>query len=326
MKLKVSDRILIALAGLLLLACCAGIAAQVIFGVDMVAKAEKVFNSNSLTVTIALCALIAVFLVFGLYCILVLFYHRKGDRYVTQKNENGELAISISALEEMVRACVNQVPELKVERTELTSQKDGLLIRLEGQVASGVSIPLTVEALQKQIRQYVVACSGADIKSIRVEIDSTGETVPNAPFAIEPPAPTPLLHEADPTVEVQENSDTAAVTETETDSVSAEPDREEKNTPIIADDEDDDRPLHQRLFSHQPEPCIVPEPPADISDDDTGKDSDQSLTEDAVISSELEEITKNPDGQPDQSVNPDESTEKKAEISENENPDPALEF
>ena len=267
MKLRISDRVLVAVAGILLLACCAGIVAQVFFNTNLTELAEKAFSSDKPEIRMILIGAAVILLFLGIYCVMVLFRHRKRrDKFIVQKNEGGELAISVKALENMVQKCIDQHQELKMQGIYLENQKDGLLIRLRGTVAGGVSIPLTVEALQRQIRQYVTACSGVEIKGIRVQIDASGEDAADAPFAIAAPSAKPLLKEAEEKAnpiqpspqqeEPQEKMKKDAITETE---------KAETAPPAIPMDEDDDRPLHQRLFSTRPEPCIVPEPPEDAS-------------------------------------------------------------
>lgn len=268
MKLKITDRILTAVAGLLILACGAGVFMQLYLDVDLISFADRVFSSSTEWVRICL-TLISVFLLFlGVCCISVSCRHyTKKDRFILQKNEGGELAISVQAMENMVRKCLDQHDELQVESLDLENRKDGLLIHIRGDVAGGISIPLTVEALQKQIRQYVTACSGVEVKSIRVQIESSGEDAENAPFAIAPPSMAPLLHgpEEKPVQTAAENQETepqqksADITETET--VKKEAVRPETVQIVPEEDDDDERPLHQRLFSLKPEPCIVPEPP-----------------------------------------------------------------
>ena len=261
MRLRIADRVLVFLAGILLLACCAGIVAQMFFGVDLIGFVTRAFTSDSLNARIALIGIAVCLFVLGVYCVFVLFRHRKRkDKFILQKNESGELVISIKALENMVQKCLDQHDEIEVERLYLENRKDGLLIRIRGNVAGGISIPLTVEALQKQIRQYVTACSGVEIKGIRVQIDSSGKDAENAPFAIASPAPQPLLHESEekqtPVQSAEANPPAPEATV-----VSAAPaPAPEVEIPM---EEEDDRPLHQRLFSTKPEPCIIPEPPAE---------------------------------------------------------------
>ena len=165
MKLRISDRIFVAISGILLLSSCAGIVAQMFFNVDLIGLASRIFNSDTLQSRLILIGAALILLLLGLYCLLVMFRHRsRKDRFVLQKNEGGEIAISIKALENMVQKCLDQHEELKIQNIYLENRKDGLLIRLRGISAGGVSIPLTVEALQKQVRQYVTACSGVEIK------------------------------------------------------------------------------------------------------------------------------------------------------------------
>ncbi len=298
MKLRIADRILVFAAGLLLLALFAGLVSQLFFGVDLIGTAQRAVTSESPRVRAALIALAVFLLLLGCYCVLVLFRHRKRkDRFVLQKSESGELAISLNALENMVQKCLDQHTEISAEKLHLENRKEGLLIRIVGSVAGGISIPLTVEALQKQIRQYVTACSGVEIKGVMVQIDSSGEDATDAPFAIAAPV-RPLLKEPEEK-QAQEMKPAAAVHTAETESESELPDsvpQPAQETPKPADPpaspvyDDDDRPLHQRLFSPKQEPCIVPAPPEEAAEPDgeTGdtpeedKDESESPAEDSA--------------------------------------------
>ncbi len=286
MKIRILDRILVAVAGLILLALCAGIVAQVFFGADIIRKASELFSSESGTVRIIIISFAALLLLIGFYCLMVLFRHRsRRDKFILQKMESGDLSISLKALETMVEKCLSQYHEIDAQSVHLENQRDGLLIRIRGTVASGISIPLTVDTLQKQIKQYVVACSGVEVKGIRVEIESSGEEAKDAPFAIDAPAPTPLLHSAEKKKESTE--ETAAEPGTEKaaaeDTVPADETKEAEDVSSVRsaadaameaaenlkkeyeEENEDDRPIHQRLFSTPEEPCIMPLPPEDLN-------------------------------------------------------------
>ncbi len=306
MKLRIADRILVCVAGLILLACCAGILCQMFFGINVVDYATRAFASESFQVRAALIGLAVVLLLVGVYCVFVLFRHRKRkDRFVLQKYDGGELAISLRALENMVYKCLDQHEELKTQHLYLENRKDGLLIKIRGQVAGGISIPLTVEALQKQIRQYVTACSGVEIKGIRVQIESSGEDAKNAPFAIAAPAAQSLLHEAQEPPKAEETvSGGAAAEQPEVPAAPVVPSVAE--TPMPEMDEEDERALHQRLFSSVPEPCIVPEPPADQPETEEGSNEADPAPADA---------------EPAEETPADEGNETEAEIGEEELPE-----
>ena len=275
MKLRVADRILVAVAGILLIALCAGVVAQAFFGADLIGTASRVFTSQSFRARAALVVLSVLLLALGLYCLFVLFRHRKrSDRFVTQKNDTGELAISVKALESMVFKCLESHDEIEVQGLNMANEKDGLLIRIRGTVAGGISIPLTMEALQRQIKQYVTACSGVEVKGIRVEIEASGPDAENAPFAIEAPQAPARLKEGEAVkapeaekgqAEKAASAEPLAVSATPASGAGTETGTaaEPAATPIpIPEEDEDDRPLHQRLFSPKNVPCIVPEPPA----------------------------------------------------------------
>ena len=290
MKIRILDRILVALAGLLVLAGCAALAAQLFFGKNVTGWISTLMSDGS--ARIYLIAGLVLLTVLGCYCVLVLFRRRgKKDKFIMQKTENGELAISLKAMESMVVKCLEPHKELNTQSVRLENQKGGLLIRIRGTVAGGVSIPLTVDALQQQIKQYVTACSGVEVKDIRVQIESSGPEAKDAPFAIEAPAGTALLgegrEEAKPEKTEEKEEKLPEIPPVET---KQEPEEvpetvfTEKAEPVIAapkeaaaaaaaaeqllneaemqeEEEDDDRPIHQRLFSNRDEPCVMPMPP-----------------------------------------------------------------
>lgn len=285
MKIRILDRILVALAGLLMLAGCAALAAQLFFGKDVIGWVTNVLKSEQYRIWLIIA--LALVLLLGFYCILLLFRHRgRKDKFVMQKTENGELAISLKAMESMVQKCLDPHKELTVQSVRLENQKGGLLIRIRGTVAGGVSIPLTVDALQQQIKQYVTACSGVEVKDIRVRIESSGPETKDSLFAIEAPKARALpggenAKEDKPKENTEEEP--VRITQEEVEKMMAEmpappASDSENDIPQVevsaaaaaaaellkneAPPEEDDRPIHQRLFSNPEEPCVMPMPPA----------------------------------------------------------------
>ena len=302
MKIRVLDRILVAVAGLILIAACVGLVAQVFFGVDVAGTVTGALSVNTIPRKILIGVVAAILLILGVYCLSVLFRHPGGkDKFVFQKLENGDLAISLETLETLVRKCVDQHQEIKAESIRLENDRDGLLIIIRGIVAGGVSIPLTVDNMQKQIKQYVTACSGVEIKGIRLLIESSGEDATDAPFLIEPPIRLPKGTEDAKTDEISEAEAAEAVTPSE--KPEGMPAAE---TPAVSESaaaaaalaaaesmrnslefEEDDRPIHQQLFSTQEEPCIMPLPPESL----VSSEKETSVTsETAEVSTSEEKI------------------------------------
>ena len=286
MKIRIVDRILIFAAGLLMIAGCAAFVAQVFFQVDVIGYAAGILSRQSVLAKIVFALTALILLALGIYCAAMLFRRPgRNDQYVIQKTENGELEISLNTMENLIRKCLEQHPEINSDTVTLDNERDGLEIRIKGSVAGGVSIPLTVDTLQKQIKQYVTACSGVEVKNIRVQIEATGEEIKGAPFAIEPPAGIALLRDGDgeKQEEIPEKPDSEAppvpdipadLTDSGIQAEKAE-DGESAEEPTVSPvhsirdsgtevdepEEGDERPIHQRLFSTKNEPCIVPVPP-----------------------------------------------------------------
>lgn len=294
MKIRVLDRILVAVAGIILLALCTALVAQVFFQADVVRFISDQVNLNSRLFRIIAACIAGLLLLIGIYCILMLFRHRsKRDKFILQKMESGDLAISLKALETMVSKCMEQHPEIQTDGIRLENQRDGLIIKIRGKVAGGISIPLTIDTLQKQIKQYVTACSGVEVKGIRVQIESSGEEAQDAPFAIDPPAAIPLLRSSEKKEEIPEvmpntenptadslipetgiPEEPAAVPAAKSAAEAAMEEAENRMKEYEMENEDD-RPIHQRIFSTPEEPCIMPLPPEDLNDP-AGSNADEA--------------------------------------------------
>ena len=320
MKIRILDRILVALAGLLMIAGVAALAAQLFFGKDVAGRVTSWLNNDSLRVYIIIAGILICAI--GIYCVLLLFRHRgRNGKFIMQRTESGELAISLKALESMVQKCLDQHKEVNAQSVSLDNQKGSLLIRIRGTVAGGISIPLTVDTLQQQIKQYVRACSGVEVKDIRVEIESSGPDAKDAPFKIEAPAAKGLLKGAGeeplPTeaAKPEEKAETAApegnaetavpeekkVTAEAEAPVAENPQPEDELSAAAAaaallmnqaPEEDDDRPMHQRLFSTVEEPCVMPMPPMNLdeaSKEENGEEEAKPSTPEAPEEKKPEE-------------------------------------
>lgn len=342
MKIRILDRILVAVAGLILVAACAALIAQAVFQVDVTGAMAQGMQAATFWTRAGLTLVALGLLALGIYCILMLFRRRRRkDHFVIQRNDIGELAISMQVMDQMVRKCLAEHSELAVRDLEMENRKDGLVVRISGDTAGGISIPLTIETLQKHIKQYVTACSGVEISSVEVEIETSGEDAADAAFAIPTPAmgrlprqtareekaPEPehpemtQEHPVESAGEgLEQKTDKAAAseagqpaagtadnagsgssetknpaTDVNTAAVSAAAGDAVGATPAVtapaaaaveaaeAEAEDgDERPMHQRLFSSQPELCIMPEPPTETETLPAADTNDREADEEAA--------------------------------------------
>ena len=172
MKMTVWDRILSAISGALITAaglCLLDIGLGTsLLGVPWVSS-FAVWWQRAVVIVVAL-LLIAL----GVHGIVLLFRRRHEKGFIIQHSEYGDMSISMNALESMVHKCVDSHQELKVNATRIQHAHEGIVVDIKITLLSGVNIPLTVNALQKQIKQYITSCSGVDVHKVRVMVETDG--------------------------------------------------------------------------------------------------------------------------------------------------------
>lgn len=241
MKLRVIDRLIAALAGIILVCLAVVPLADTLFDVGILDRLAKIAAFKSASHILFMVGGGAVVLLTGILSLRVALRRSKRKGFVVQTTDVGELSISIRAIEDLVNKCVAKHEELHVSSTTLDNSRDGLTIGLRVGLATGVNIPLAVNALQKQIKQYVTACSGVDVQEVKVQVEATSAKAKPSIYAVsemlENPAPLPREAEQVP-------------------EVAAEPAPAEVKEP-------EEKCLHQRLFSEEEQPANMPMPPVE---------------------------------------------------------------
>ncbi|MBQ8313837.1 MAG: alkaline shock response membrane anchor protein AmaP [Clostridia bacterium] len=241
MKLRVIDRLIAALAGILLVCLAVVPLADTLFDVGILDRLAKIAAFKSASHILFMVGGGAVVLLVGILCFRVALRRSKRKGFVVQTTDVGELSISIRAIEDLVNKCVAKHEELHVSSTTLDNSRDGLTIGLRVGLATGVNIPLAVSALQKQIKQYVTACSGVDVQEVKVQVEATSAKAKPSIYAVSEMLenPAPLPREAEQVPEVP-----------------AEPAPAEVKAP-------EEKCLHQRLFGEEEQPANMPMPPVE---------------------------------------------------------------
>jgi uncharacterized alkaline shock family protein YloU len=112
-------------------------------------------------------------LLLGIRGVAAVFRSGKQKGFILQRTEYGDLNISMNAMENMVKKCVDMNDELKVTQTKILHTRDGIIVSIRILLENGVNIPIIVSALQKQTKQYITSCSGVDVKEVRVFVDTS---------------------------------------------------------------------------------------------------------------------------------------------------------
>jgi len=241
MKLRVIDRLLAALAGLMLIALAVVPVADTLLGTGILAYLTKVAEFKTPAHLAFMLGGGVILLLVGLMLLHLATRRVKHKGFVVQTTDAGELSISIRAIEDLVNRCVEKHDEVHVNGKSLENTRDGLVIKLRVGLATGVNIPLAVSALQKQIKQYVTACSGVDVSEVKVQVEASSAKAKPSIYAVS---------------EVLENAQPLPREEKKVLEIPAEPEAAEVKEP-------EEKCLHQRLFGEEEQPAIVPAPPAE---------------------------------------------------------------
>ncbi len=182
MKYRFRDRLAIMLGSLLVI--CIGLG---LFVLGLQLQSVDLSDANGAFFTWPRVAV----LVAGLFCVLfggyVLLLPSKGSekhRFVIQQTDNGELRISIKAIENLVQKCIDMHNEISVVSMRVDNDRDGVRIDLCISLANNISIPLAVASLQKQIKQYLLASSGIDVRDVCVSVETASSDVGESPYLV----------------------------------------------------------------------------------------------------------------------------------------------
>ncbi|MCL2545323.1 MAG: alkaline shock response membrane anchor protein AmaP [Clostridia bacterium] len=189
MKHAFWDRLLIILCTLMLLALSTMLLGIVIGFLPASVLIEKInLLASDRIWRVVLCVAAALLIVLAVLVFWIVLPRRKGrfSTFALQKTENGELKISVKALENLVQKCISQHPELTVVSLAIYSNEATVQAELRVTLQSDINIPLAISALQKEIKQYVEACTGVDVEAVLVSVESTVPPVPgtDSPYAL----------------------------------------------------------------------------------------------------------------------------------------------
>ena len=299
MKRRVSDIVVMILSFLVLLALAAGAGLVGVEAVQgdywLLTRLMTWLQGSGVWGGVACIAVAVLALVLALMCLWRVFPHRTASQrgYVMQKNENGSIGVSIRAIEGLIRTCIDKHEAIAKADITVEECRDGIAIGLHIIQAAGVNIPLSVGALQKQIKQYVTACTGVDVYKIRVMVENDASIPVASTYEVQDVTPLPTAEEAAEQPMVTPPAQPVAIP-------AAEPAQKPK-VPDTFDapenDEDDERPLHQRLFGTPEQPAFVPAPPEvteaseadDAADADAPEETEASAEETAAAEESAEE-------------------------------------
>lgn len=243
MKLRIVDRVMIAAAAAVLIVLCGAIIAEAFFGAPVLAGLSAAMQGEKAIAYVLMLVLVALSV-----CCVMMLIRRKGKRgFVMQDTDGGDLAIALPAVDGLVQQCVATHEEMQLVSSRVKCDHDGVTVDLRIMMANGVSVPLAIDALQKQIRQYVTSCTGVNVDELHVQVDAMDGTPVQTPYSV--PA---MLGGAMPMLSRGEEE--------------SAPEAEEK-------------PLHQRLFSDDESEAEPAEAPAEEVESEPEQEAESAPAE-----------------------------------------------
>lgn len=185
MKMKLWDRLILRLGAVItLLAGLVAVAGGILLWNAQITPAKWWPAGNYAAIALIATGVLTVLV--SLYDIaLPRRYNPRRRAFVTQPTEHGELRIAVSAIENLIHRCVETHKEVKVLAMQISNRRGAVNVNLRVSVNSNISIPHAVEQLQTQIKRYLAASSGIEVREISVSVErATGDesALPSEPL------------------------------------------------------------------------------------------------------------------------------------------------
>lgn len=248
MKMKVIDRILLALYGFLgaLLLAAAGVCriwpqvGEELGGLLDSYTAEVWFQ-------VVVWVLLAVLLAWSVQMIVLAFRHepRKERGSVSVQNAgDGAVRISVSAMDTLVRQAIGQVDGVVGIKTRIVNHEDSITVNIDMALTSDARIPNITMLMQRNIKRFIEEFSGIAVREVVILVSEIQ--------AVEAPVPPVLDDSVKPVLVEPEKVENEIRPEAER--TPAEPFRQEDPAPQEAEEPDEEPPRAEEEAAVEREP------------------------------------------------------------------------
>lgn len=252
--MKWYDRILLALSGLVLIALgvvvilgAGGVLSDVIPGM---AALDTWLGSGWQWMPL-LFLVGALLVVLGLWAFIRAFRRggeARGKYYTLQSEQDGNVRISVSAIDHLVRKCLSKYEHVASAKVKIGGHEDAMDVTLHMTLTAGVQIPTLVDEIRQDIKQSLQHSAGVTVSTVQVYVDATKDDGDADDMKYLQAAQTHQEPEADPINTTSFYTTPVVVTEEKT------PEPELANEPTVAElkkevDLGPDEPLPVNLSS-----------------------------------------------------------------------------
>lgn len=176
MKLRWYDRILVALSGLVLIAvgvCVILAAGGVITLPDAIAFDTWLGDGWQWMPLVFLAGVLII--IWGLWLLIRPFQRgdRNGKYYVLKDEADGDVKISVQAIDHLVHKCINAYDQIVSAKVKIGGKEDAMEITLHVVVRTDVRIPSLIEELREDIKKSLQHSAGVTVSGVQVYVDAT---------------------------------------------------------------------------------------------------------------------------------------------------------
>ena len=176
MKMKIWDRLLLALYAILGLCGLAAVGGA-IFAPEMTARvADKLRSAwDDRLIRIAICAVALVILVWTIRVFLLAFKHEpRHDRgsVAVQNTENGSVRVSVQAMDALVRQAIGSSEGVVDIKSRIINHEDSISVKIEMTLSGDAHIPNVTMLLQRNIKSFIEEFSGIAVRDVSVLVTS----------------------------------------------------------------------------------------------------------------------------------------------------------
>ncbi len=168
--MKVIDRIIFIIVGLLFAAVGAGIILLALNVLPMSEVRLFIQNLDMQNMVTALLAL-AVGLVFIVVAVKILFVRPKKDKinsFVIFKSEDGEASVSVTAIENTVKLAIAKYDDVKDSKIRIRVMNAGIVIYAKLAIPTGVFLPELLDEVKKYLKEFTEQHTGATVLSVKI--------------------------------------------------------------------------------------------------------------------------------------------------------------
>lgn len=166
--MKFIDRLIFIIVGILFVALAAGC---VLLAVNFISISDIIALIGKIRIDVAaqaiLIAVAVVFLILGLKIVFARPKKIKIAAYTIRKSDDGDVAVSLKAIENTIKLAVAHYKEIKDVKLRVTANDAGISISAKLAIPTGVVLPELLDSFKVYLKEFVETHTGAPVCKIR---------------------------------------------------------------------------------------------------------------------------------------------------------------